>query len=69
MGRSSPGILETLHTTLESKPVDKRKVPAPRNWPDWPSNRYRLNKIMERDTKGVLLEALKIAQIAGLDET
>ncbi|KNC83097.1 hypothetical protein SARC_04635 [Sphaeroforma arctica JP610] len=61
--------LKTLRATLESKPVKKRPVPSPRTWPDYPSNRYHLNDIMERDTKSVLLEAFKNAHIAGLDES
>ncbi|KNC86767.1 hypothetical protein SARC_01101 [Sphaeroforma arctica JP610] len=58
------GVLETLRATLE---YNKCKVPAPRSWLDWPSNRYHLNDVMERDTKRALLEALKNAHIAGLD--
>ncbi|KNC75903.1 hypothetical protein SARC_11578, partial [Sphaeroforma arctica JP610] len=63
------GVIETLRATLESLPVEKRPVPSPRTWPDWPSNRYYLHDIMERDTRGALLEAFKNAQIAGLDES
>ncbi|KNC86389.1 hypothetical protein SARC_01484 [Sphaeroforma arctica JP610] len=59
------GAIETLRATQESQPVEKRPTPSPRTWPDWPSNRYHLHDIMERDTRGALLEAFKNAQIAG----
>ncbi|KNC80932.1 hypothetical protein SARC_06720 [Sphaeroforma arctica JP610] len=57
------GAIETLRATLESRAVEKRPIPSPRTWPDWPSNRYHLNDIMERDTRGALLEAFKNAQM------
>ncbi|KNC74920.1 hypothetical protein SARC_12544 [Sphaeroforma arctica JP610] len=37
------GTIETLRATLESRPVEKRPIPSPRTWPDWPSNRYHLH--------------------------
>ncbi|KNC84260.1 hypothetical protein SARC_03508 [Sphaeroforma arctica JP610] len=62
------GVLETLRATHDSRPANKQEPREPRSWPEWPSNRYNLSNMMERDTKEALREALKNAQISGLDE-
>lgn len=62
-------ILETLRATYESRTAQKKKVPPPKNWPEYPASRYHLNNIMERDTRGALVEAWKNAEIAGLDDS
>ncbi|KNC82186.1 hypothetical protein SARC_05525 [Sphaeroforma arctica JP610] len=61
------GVLETLRATHDSRPVTKHEPRVPRSRPEWPSNRYQLHNVLERDTKGALVEALKNAQISGLD--
>ncbi|KNC78375.1 hypothetical protein SARC_09197 [Sphaeroforma arctica JP610] len=61
------GALETLRVTHDSRPITKHEPREPRSWPEWPSNIYQLHNVLERDTKGALLEALKNAQISGPD--
>ncbi|KNC86633.1 hypothetical protein SARC_01213 [Sphaeroforma arctica JP610] len=60
------GVLETPRATHDSRPANKQEPREPRSWTEWPSNRYNLGNIMERDTKRALQEALKNTPILDL---
>ncbi|KNC84018.1 hypothetical protein SARC_03752 [Sphaeroforma arctica JP610] len=58
------GAVQTQQEALKRQ----QKTNEPRSWPDRPQERYRLHNVAERDTRGALEEAVKNAQVSGLDD-